>query len=321
MNLVAPVRTVFVAFLALLLAAAAASRAGADSSPTALVWPDATVASSEGRAQGYRQTKFSLANLVDNDARTTWVFRGGGKTWRDEGWSAPRAVSLAPARPVLADGLWLMNGDNRRPDLFLRNDRITRVRLILTPARSRSLGERTVKETTLADAMGWHKIALPRQAWRKIEIVFVAVKNGTGPSAELCASEITLARSGKPLSVLRPPALAVFQFGGEAESLDSVLLQTRTGAVLARDEAELFGGGAVWSQNGRFVASVERRKAGGDVLWIGDARRGRVVRRVALPQQTKNADYYVLRWQGERTVAVATEPPTLRRSVRLQETP
>jgi hypothetical protein len=276
----------------------------ADYVPTHIEWKDWWVASSENLYAGCIHTRYPLTHLLDGDPRTAWVFSGTGQC-RD-GWRSRQALALAPREPTVIDSLWLMNGYNKSRELFLRNNRVVQIRL--------SVNGKTLKTATLSDKMGWHKVSLPRQAVRHLQIEFTGLRRGRDD--DLCLSELALYNNGRQIDMHMPSAV-MFSEGGRRGGSHRALVSHR-GEIIARDDVGE-GGMVAWSPNGRYVASVETVRPTGDrnpqsairnpqsairrgrpQLWVADVTTGRVIYRQTLPR----TEIAGLQWKDHRTVEV-----------------
>jgi len=257
----------------------------ADYVPTHIEWPGWRMASSENLYAGRRYSRFPLTYLVDGDPRTAWVFSGTGRC-RD-GWPSRYALALVPEEPVVIDSLALMNGYQRSRALFLRNNRVAQMRL--------SVNGKVLKTVALPDTMGWHRVSLPRQAVRVLQIEFLDFYRGR--DNDLGLSELALLNRGRPLDMSLPQAVLFRQGRAEGGGAVGVLL-SRQGEVLAQDES----GRAAWRPQGRYLAGVEGI-GGRSQLWIADVTTGQVISRQTLP----SAKVTGLRWRDRRTVEVASQ--------------
>lgn len=257
----------------------------ADYVPTHIAWQGWRIASSENLYAGYRYTRYPLTHLVDGDPRTAWVFSGTGKC--QDGWQSRYALALAPEEPVVIDGLALMNGYNKSRELFLRNNRVAQIRL--------SVNGRILKTAALPDKMGWHKVPLPRQAVRFLQIELTRFYRGR--DNDLCLSELVLLNRNQPIDLHLPQAV-LFSKGRACGGGSKGVLISRHGAMIARADGEA-DRTAAWRPQGRYVAGLER--GGRSHLWVADVITGQVIHRNALPS-TKITG---LRWKGPCQVEVA----------------
>lgn len=223
--------------------------------------------------------KFSMLNLFDGDPTTTWVFRGSGG-------NRYASLRLRSEGRVTIDGLWIMNGYSKRPDLFRRNDRVTELRLVMNRS--------TVKTVKLLDAMGWHKISLPRQDLKELRVEITGLREGEGPDHDVCISEIALHNRGRKID-MRMPQVAVFSIPATERAIGYVL--SRKGNRLATgyygEDLDI-----PWNASGNLVAGVELGSRGSRV-WVVDANEARIV---YVKRFGVAADVTKLRWTGPRTL-------------------
>lgn len=140
-----------------------------------------------------RWPHFKLPHLLDGDSKTPWVFRGQGqKNVFEPTWGSRFALSLEATKPVVLDEIRLMNGYNKRPDLFYRNDRVVQVGI--------AINGKKVKTAFLSDKMGWHAVSIPRQKVETMVIEFVGVRKGKGPDNDVCLSELAFFNRGRAIS-------------------------------------------------------------------------------------------------------------------------
>ena len=252
------------------------------SSPSSIWWPAWTISSSEELSGGIEYSKneytpsFPLSFLFDNNPQTAWVYSAKSKEFF-EPFRNRYGIQLKPAKPIVIDGLRLMNGQNANRTRFLRNKRVTKIRVITEVGK-----QKTVRTFALPDTMGFHNISLPRQQITSLMIEFVGLKNGNGDN-DLCVSELQLFNRGQKVNMQMPRAV-MFYDGLEGCGV-SFLLSSRNGEKLDGIDIGM-GSSDKWSADGRYVAGhlgVGDNKA---YLWIADAWRGKVVRRIYRPEMS-----------------------------------
>lgn len=237
------------------------------------------------------RVEFPMSQLIDGDPSTTWAYyEASDATWKKvhgdkSRKDIPRSVSLHSEKSIVADELWLMNGYNRRADLFKRNDRVVRVRI--------HLNGKPIKEVALSDKMGWHKIALPGQEFNSLSLDLTGIRKGTGPDNDTCLSELALYSRGKKIKFDLPKALVYTRrgcCGGTGHLITSGGKVLETGGVGE-------GASVEWSPDGRRVAGmgydVQRKAA---QVWIADAAAPRIVRRDYFRTNKPNA----IKWLSNR---------------------
>jgi hypothetical protein len=101
--------------------------AWADGKPPHIQWKQWRVFTSEGwnldtGPEPKFPLQFPLSNLFDGDPNTTWVYydvrKPSAALGRSTSRRAHRVLTLEPTQPVVIDSIAVMNGYNRRPDLF-----------------------------------------------------------------------------------------------------------------------------------------------------------------------------------------------------------
>jgi hypothetical protein len=177
--------------------------ARADYAATNIEWKGWQIASSENLYAGRIHRSYPLTYLLDGGPRTAWVFSGKGKC-KDGSWNSRYALEIRPDKPVIMDRIRLMNGYNKSRELFFKNDRVIQIRLTIN-------GEK-VKTATLADTMGWHEVAFPRQAVNGLRIEFTGIRRGQ--IHDLCISELALYNGARKVEMHMPQAV-MFTEGSE----------------------------------------------------------------------------------------------------------
>lgn len=304
----------FVSALFASLSAGAIARA--DGKPPSIEWPGWRVESSEylnletndTNVRSDNTVAFPMTNLVDGDPKTAWVWRDPSTTARKHLGTSKRVRSftLEAGKPVRADELWLMNGYNRRADLFRRNDRVLSIRL--------NIDGKDGKTVTLSDRMGWHKIALRARPFRTLRIELIGIRKGDGPDNDICLSELALVRDGRAIDFKMPQAV-IYNLSACCGGTGHLL--SRSGRVLARGG---FGEGLSleWSPSGRYVAgsgTVSKQAGPSNRLWVADAHHARVI--YSRLQTMKTAEK--IRWAGNHALAVwsgqYSQPPRPHRQI------
>jgi hypothetical protein len=277
----------------LVLSASFQCEVWADGGPPSIGWKGWSVSSSEGfdlESGGVPKfpLRYPLTNMFDGDPATTWVFEDGQRRNTKARRVAPLRPSLnfTPEQPVVMDSLWLMNGYNRRRDLFLRNDRIVKLGV--------EVNRKKIKEVILSDRMGWHKISLPRQRVEHLMIKFTDIRKGEGADNDICVSEVALFDRGRQIDV-RMPQTVVYRLSACCGG---------TGYLLRRGHVIINGGfgegiDLIWNSSGKLVGGI----SGDSSLWVADAERARILRRFKLPDQ--NGGYISdMNWKDNRTIEI-----------------
>jgi hypothetical protein len=267
--------------------------------PTKIWWSGWKVSSSEDLWDGCTRSSFPLTYLFDGDPNTIWAYSGTSQRWRRGGWRGRYGLSIWMDKPVALDELWLMNGYNKRRDLFLRNDRIVEMQIWVNDKK-----EKTVR---LSDDMGWHKIALPDRIVQHIGLIFTGIRKGQGTDNDVCVSELALLHRGRKIN-MKMPEVVMFEDGNRSGDapLDCALM-ARNGKVITQGTLAMNGRQEEeWSPSRRYVCALWRfGKAGTILLWVADTRAQRIIKRFYLPQQ-RNDDLYRkdLLWIENETVEV-----------------
>ena len=239
----------------------------ADGWGTMIRWPAGTIESGENLLSGHIHTGFPLTYLVDDDPATAWVFSGKGKPPFKDGNRYYIAIRLA--RPQQADELRIMNGYNKSQELFLRNDRVTEIRLKTDP-----WSEETIRKVALSDRMGWHSIRVPRQRYERLTVVFT--KQVRGRDDDLCISGIELRDGGQKLE-WHLPNWVLFDPGSDCgDDGHDWRLMSRAG-IFGATPRLTNADAAAWSASGRYVAVLGTGRRKREALWVADADTGGVV--------------------------------------------
>ena len=144
----------------------------------------------EEDATSRKYPHFKLAHMMDNNAATPWVFRGQGqKNTFSPTWGKRHALSFYRDKAVEIDEIRIMNGYNKRRDLFWRNDRVVRMGI--------AVNGKKIKVANLSDKMGWHRVSVPRGKADNIVLEFVGVRKGRGADNDICVSELAFYNRGK----------------------------------------------------------------------------------------------------------------------------
>jgi hypothetical protein len=107
-------------FLLLILSAISTRLSWADGHPPSIGWNGWSVSSNErwsleSGPQPKFPLRYPLTNLFDGDPNTTWVFEDSQRSRAEAIEKRPKedkhpSLVLVPRKPVVMDGLWLMNG-------------------------------------------------------------------------------------------------------------------------------------------------------------------------------------------------------------------
>lgn len=302
---------VFVTVLAALLFCDAAQACG--SGPTSISWSGWTIQSSERLWTGRMHSSYPMTYLFDDNPRTAWVWSGQQEkrpTHEDKFWRSRYALLLRPSKPVEIDQVRIMNGYNRRADLFHRNNRVVE----LTVSRDGGMGStwgcdsRLLKKANLKDSMGWHSVSLPRRRVESLMLSFTGIRRGR--DNDVCISGIELWNRGRKIDMKMPAAVHYDSgsiddgFIGKAPygyAVEGLVDWRRNVAIADNNYLE---DGLRWSPSGRFVCGVhENPKTGALDLWIADAQRAKVLRHLQVLDHPV-AEFRDVRWLGRGRIAV-----------------
>lgn len=270
----------------------AALPAYCDGTGTLISWPGWIVSSTENIYMGYKHTSFPLTYLFDGDANTAWVFSGKGK--KIDGSASGYAITITrewEKKPVTMDSIWIMNGYNKSTELFLRNNRITQLKLYIN--------SKFVKTVTLTDSMGWHKISIPRQPVKEIELHFTAFAKGR--DNDICVSGLALYDRGKRIDLKMPRAVEYTDGDGDCGCGQSWYMIDRTGKKLINYDAE---SPSVLSPSGRYAANVQNSK-----LLVLDTSTGKIVMRQTITRD-KETRSEIDRWKDEHSIVISIDKYT-----------
>lgn len=260
-----------------------------DGAPTMILWSGWNCASTEDVFLGRKHTSFPLTYLFDGKPATTWVFSGTGKHGLSgrEGYGLHLSFDEDRMKPVMVDSIWIMNGYNKSRELFLRNNRITEMKLYVN--------QRLLRKVSLTDKMGWHRISIPRQWVGEMYMQFTRLAKGR--DNDVCVSELALYDRGKKIDLKMPQAVMYTE--GDVHYGQVWRVISRSGKRIAKDDSKW---GPDWSPSGKRIAGCSYVK-GIWHLWVVDATAGRVIYDRPSPLQ-KNP---CAGWPDESTVRLQTD--------------
>lgn len=245
---------------------------------SAIWWPGWSVSSSEDLSEKPKYSSYPLSLMFDGDPATAWVYSSTLDDRDKAQWPTRYGVELEPRRPIVVDGLRMMNGQNQNPARFRRNNRVVQIRVTLTTGRKKSL-----KTFGLSDRMGWHSVSWPRVAVNGVKIELTGLHQGR--DNDVCISELQLLSHGRNIKMGMPRAV---MFYDGLEGCGAALLISRAGKVLDGIATEV-GYKDKWNSNGRFVSGFAFGSA--PHLWIADAWQGRIIRSIPQPGSNPEPDY------------------------------
>ncbi len=262
-----------------------------DGTATLISWPGWTCSSTEDLSLGRKHTSFPLTYLFDGNPATPWVFSGTGKHESSDrkGYAVRLTIDEDRIKPVMVDSIWIMNGYNKSKALFLRNNRITELKLYADG--------RLLKTVSLSDCMGWHKISIARQYVSDLVLRFT--KFAKGRDNDVCVSEIALYDRGKKID-LRMPQVVEFTEGdvdcGDAQEFHVI---DRSGKKLETYDIET---ASIWSPSGRYIAGVDYD----GVFWVVNTATAKFVMRKKVVASSRSSAS-VKKWRGDSSVVVDIE--------------
>jgi hypothetical protein len=270
---------------------------------TFIEWRGWRISSNEGLWAGHKHTAYPLTYLVDGDPNTAWVFSGTEAAVKDYKYyhHEPYHQWIEIDGHAYADSIRIMNGYNRSPELFARNNRITQIKLIIN--------DKTVKTVDLSDKMGWHEISFPRRLCHSIKLVFTGIRKGS--DNDTCISELALYDMGTKIDFALPK-MVLYSTGetGDADAFDNNFIMTASGKIVFRMDDDTL---PVWSPSRRRIAFADSRKSGEIWIRIVDVAEGRSICYKQLATLSKD-DYIAvpddMKWVGETTFLVDVAHPT-----------
>lgn len=244
---------------------------------SSIFWPGWAITSSEDLSEindGEKPIPHPLSALFDANSRTTWVMNPKATPRMLPDFKKARFFPASERKIEVSgkarwmSGLQIMNGDNSSRRAFLAGNRIRSLKITSLDGKK----SRTYMRPLL-DRMGWQRISWPRQSANKITIDFAEVLNSKKP---VCSSGIGLLDGSREIKWNMPQAM-LFYDGLEGEG--AIMLLNRRGEVidgLANDNGE----SGEWSSDGRFVAGINGGGGVNPYLWIADANKGKIIRKI-----------------------------------------
>lgn len=241
---------------------------------TKIWWSGWSVSSSEELWAGQTLKGFPLTNLLDGDPRTAWAYGGTGQGWKRAGWRGQYALEFrtnGERSSVAMDSLRILNGYNRRRDLFERNDRVVEMQVWIN--------DKLQKTVRLSDSMSWHNVTFPNQLVRSVGLLFTGIRKGAGPDNDLCVSELAFFNGTRKINMEMPNVVMFYKGNKSGDAPFRYEIITRKGNSIT-------GGvqGNVspnWSYDKQVLAGAWKGQQ--DVLWAVDANKARLILRHALP--------------------------------------
>lgn len=253
------------------------------------------IETSESEVAHGRKNSYPAWNLIDGDAKTTWVY--SAKDYRkpakmNTGGDPTYFVSFTPDKPVMLDELRLMTGYNKSDRLYYMNRRPIEIAVYDGypydwKNNKSSLRPDPVRRLTLSDKPGEKSIRLPKRQYESLYVVFTKIKEGQVD--DLCVSEITPRIGG--MNAL--PDLNSFLYSpGTGEGCGcgaSFSLHTPDGPsrLVANYEYPRFG----FSPDGRYAAGLQSRDDDITSVWVVNVKTGQKVWNRTLPRDSQPEEF------------------------------
>jgi hypothetical protein len=229
--------------------------------------------------------------MFDDDPSTAWVYSATDKESNPSTSATRYWILLEPDRPIALNELRIMNGQNQSRARFQRNDRVVQLRVTMDTGRNK-----IVRSFKLPDRMGWHTVKLPQHSVKALKLEFTRIRRGKGPDNDVCISEVALFNAGRKVNLGMPNAV---MFYDGTEGCQGSYLISRSGKpleVVAND----VGFEDKWSTNGRYVSGAYLGRDNLTHLWVADAWRGKIMKRIVL------RDINEYKWRNGSTLQYAT---------------
>lgn len=197
------------------LGAGVIAMCAADYQPPSAVWSTWTV-DLQSHPLGLRE-HYPLANLLDGNPATAWVFEHAPKATADSEdmppgpIKTPYQITFTPSEPVRIDSIQVMNGYNKSSETFKRNNRALKIEVWGHSADGPYDGK-VVASSWLKDSMGWHTLKIPSKKYTGITVVFSGIRRGR--DNDLALSELRFMSRGKQVP-WHLPKVAMMTHGSE----------------------------------------------------------------------------------------------------------
>lgn len=251
-------------------------------------WPGWSVSSSEDLSEKPKYSSYPLSLMFDGDPATAWVYSSTLNDRDKTEWPARYGFELEPKRPIVVDGLRIMNGQNQNRTRFLRNNRVVQIRVTRMTGRKKS-----VKTFALPDRMGWHAVSWPRATVDSIKVELTGLHQGR--DTDVCISELQLLNHGRSINLGMPRAV---MFYDGLEGCAASYLISRSGKVLDGIATDV-GYEDKWNSSGQFVTGFSYGTA--PHIWVADTWQGRIIRSIPQPGSNPEPDYA---WLNRNTLRV-----------------
>ena len=237
-------------------------------------------------------SKYPIENMIDGDPRTAWVYSKpvpyeGEDLYTYKVAGSAYAILLKPDKPVLLDGIRLMNGYNKSQAIFNRNNRVVKLDIYENDHLSEHKATK-IKTVALSDKMGWHNISLPARKYKGLVLVIRGQVEGR--DRDTCVSELQLVSKGRALNLSRTPAY--LRNDGDDCGCGSTWSVVSREKVLA--ETREMGWPSL-SPDGRYAAGI----GADDRVWVVDLREAKVVGRWRVKPDEAERE---IRWADSRNL-------------------
>jgi len=259
----------------------------AHTAPSSVWWPQWNIQSSEELWDevGRKYSSYPIPLMLDGNPKIAWVYSAKSKEFDNTVFNSRFGFVFTPSTPFTSNSLRIMNGQNLNRARFFKNHRITKIRV----TQELMDKKKVVTETKLSDAMGWHTVKFPRHKIKSLKIEFPEIKQSKSKNADVCISELELRDGGKKID-WRLPRAVMFLDG--LEGCTGISFITHNGRELD-GIALAIGYTDAWSNDGHYVAGF------GNSLWVADAWRGKIVRRIETQDESVSYD-----WKKNNTILV-----------------
>lgn len=231
---------------------------------------------------GSKYRAYPLTNLFDGKPETAWVFKGLPPRPEDyvrdysSFWGGRYAVSIEFDKPARLDGVEIMNGYNKSPEIFYRNDRVGRLKVFEGAV---FVNKGRIAAAALEDFMGFRKVAIPQRAYKALTLVFEDLI--PGEERDLSITEIRFTFKGKPID-LRMPNDVLATFGSDCGCGTVYSVVDLSGKVIIREGGVSEGSTFSISPDGQFAAGLESCDGKTMVAWTVNLATTRVTNRKSL---------------------------------------
>lgn len=159
--------------------------------------------------------EYFIGNMLDGDPKTAWMV-GGRYRYVDRGSYAdlvadPRGdyvpnLFINFPKTMMVDGIRIMPGYNKSPEIFARNNRITKIAFRDAKwSEYFDKDEPPIATATFKDEMGWQTATF---APRELDGIKIEINDWVkGKDNDFCISEIQLLSGGKPVAWQLTPLL------------------------------------------------------------------------------------------------------------------